>query len=189
MAVATALTVFAIASAGFSAYQQIRAGKAQKEAGKAERAASDAQAELAEYNAEVANLQAQDAIERGGDEENRFRSMVRGAIGAQRAGFAAGNIAVGFGSAVDVQADAAFLGELDALQIRQNAAREAWGFKVEATDLRRRADIARKEGVYLEKAGNERAKQSYIGAGASLVSAGASLLEQRYFGRSTSSSA
>lgn len=183
MALATTLAIIGIASAGFSAYQQVRAGKQAKEAGKIERQAAEAQAELTDYNAEVAELQAQDALERGGDEENRFRMMVRGAIGAQRAGFAAGNIAVGFGSAVDVQADAAFLGELDALQIRQNAAREAWGFKVEATDLRRRADIARKEGVMLEKAGGQRATQAYIGAGSTLLSAGSSLLEQRYFGR------
>lgn len=182
MALGTALTIFTIASASYSAYQQVRAGRAQREAGQLERQAAEAQAELTDYNAQVAELQAQDAIERGGDEENRFRAMVRGAIGAQRAGFAAGNIAVGFGSAADVQADAAFLGELDALQIRQNAAREAWGFQVEATDLRRRADIARQEGVMLERAGGERARQSYIGAGSTLISAGQSLLEQRYFG-------
>jgi len=129
------------------------AAKGAQDSGKAQRAAAESGADLADYNAKVADLQAQDAVARGADAESRFRSQVKGAIGNQRAGFAAGNIDVGFGSSVDVQADAAFLGELDALQIRTNAQREAWGFKVQATDLRKRAEIARKEGVYLEKAG------------------------------------
>jgi len=71
--------------------------------------------------AEIADLQAKDAIERGALDEQRFRQSIRATIGAQRAGFAGANIDVGYGSAVDVQADAAFLGELDALTLRNNA--------------------------------------------------------------------
>jgi hypothetical protein len=84
----------------------------------AEKEAADSQADLADYNAAVAELQAKDAETRGAEEANRFRKSVNVMVGAQRAGFAAGNIDVGFGSAVDVQADAAFLGELDALTIQ-----------------------------------------------------------------------
>lgn len=174
----------AIAGAGVSAVQRIRAGNAAAEAGEAQREAAESQAELAEYNAAIADLQAADAIERGAQDESRFRAGVRGIVGAQRAATAGSNVDVGFGSALDVQADAAFLGELDALTIRTNAAREAWGFEVEATDLRKRAEIARKEGVFLERAGREARTQSRIEAGSTLLGAGTSLLQARYgFGR------
>jgi hypothetical protein len=143
---------------------QVKAGRAAKKAGEESDAAARAQglaeqrsaydqAGLADYNAQVADLQATDAIDRGRDEESRFRTGVRGLIGSQRAGIAAGNVDVGFGSAVDVQADAAFLGEMDALTIRTNAAREAWGFKVQSEDYRRRAAITRKEGDYAAETG------------------------------------
>ena len=40
------------------------------------------------------------------------------------------------GTPVDVQADAAFLGELDALRIRTNAQRESWGYQADAQNSR-----------------------------------------------------
>jgi len=165
---------------GVSAYGQIQSGRAARRAGQAQRRASESEAELADYNASVADLQAQDAIERGAESEGRFRQQIRGTIGAQRAGFAGGNVDVGYGSAVDVQADAAFLGELDALTIRTNAAREAWGYKVQGADLRRRADIARKEGVYLEAAGRQQQSAAYLGAAGTIAGGTSSLLQMRY---------
>lgn len=177
MAVMTALAIAGLAT---SVYGQIRAGRAAKKAGQAERAAADSQAELQDYNASVAELQSTDALERGDEAANRYRMGVRGMIGSQRAGAAAGNIDVGVGSAVDVQADAAYLGELDALTLKSNATREAWGYKVQATDLTKRAQIARKEGVYLEKAGGERATSAYIGAAGTVLAGTGSLLESRY---------
>jgi hypothetical protein len=171
-----AFTALALAGLGFSAYSQYRSGKAQKQAAEAQgeaealaglagQRAKESEAQLAEYNAAVAQLQAKDAEARGVLEANRFRQAVKQVIGSQRAGFAAGNIDVGYGSTVDVQADAAFLGELDALTVRTNAAREAWGYKVEAEDLTRRAAISRMEGVNLAEAGRL-AKETGKAAGA-----------------------
>lgn len=177
MAVMTALAVGSIA---LSAYGQWRAGKAEKAAGKLQREAAESQAELAEYNANVAALQAEDAEDRGHEEEQRFRRGVDGLVGGQRVGFAGGNVLVNEGSARDVQLDAATLGELDALTIRTNAAREAWGYRVEQEDLTRRAEIARKEGYYLEQAGNARGNAQYINAANSVVGGSASLLMARY---------
>lgn len=165
---------------GIQAYGQKKQGDAAKKAGEQQRKASESQAALADYNAKVADLQAQDAIERGAEEEGRFRSTVRLTIGAQRAGIAAGNVDVGFGSAVDVQADAAYLGELDALMKRTNATREAWGYKVQGEDLRKRAEIARKEGVYLEASGRQAQSASRWGAAGTLIGGAGSLLQARY---------
>ena len=185
MTFSTLALTLAIAGAGTSVYGQVRAGQAAKKEGKAARRAAESQAELAEYNAAVADVQARDARERGDIEAHRFRARTRALVGEQRTGFAAGNIDVAFGSAVDVQADATLLGELDALTAKNNALREAWGYKVEATDLRTQAEIARKEGVYAEAAGRTRATSQYIGAVGSGLSAGGSILEAKYgFGRS-----
>lgn len=160
--------------------QQWRAGSAAKNAGIATREAAESEAQLSDFNASVADAQAVDAVQRGQEEESRYRTGVRDLIGSQRAGFAASGVDVGYGSTVDVQADAAFLGELDALTIRNNAAREAWGFNVQATDLRKRAEIARKTGAYAEATGREQQKAARIGAATTLVAGAGSLLAQRY---------
>lgn len=101
---------------------------------------------MAEYNARVSEVQADDAIARGREEEQRHRKAVRGLIGSQRAALAASGVDVNAGNAVDIQADSAEMGELDALTIRTNAAREAWGFKVGAAVERQRGANARAEG-------------------------------------------
>lgn len=188
MAAFTALAIGSLAMGAFSAYQQHRAGKkaeqASIEAGQKEREASESVAQLSDYNAAVADLQAEDAVARGAEEEQAFRKQVKGIIGSQRAGIAAGNVDVGYGSALDVQADAAYLGELDALKIRNNAAREAWGYKVQSEDARKRAEIARKEGVYLEATGRERGREARVtgnmNAVGTLLGTGVSLLNARY---------
>jgi len=174
------MTALAIGGLALSAFGQWQASRASKKAGEAGRAAAESGAELSDYNAQVAELQAADAVERGAAEESRFRSGVRLMIGSQRAGQAASNVDVGFGSAVDVQADAAMLGELDALTIRTNAAREAWGFKVQAEDSRRRAEIQRKEGVMLEASGGAQATAQRWQMAGTLVGGTASLLQARY---------
>lgn len=170
-------------------------GDADERSAQAQARAAEANAELAEYNAAIADIQAKDTVSIGELEANKFRSRTKGLIGEQRAGMAAGNIDVGYGSAVDVVADAAFLGELDALTVRTNAAREAWGYRVEAADSRMRGDIMRDEAKEARRAGRY-AKQAAYSQGATARSAGkwgaitsvvggaTSLLEARYgFGR------
>jgi hypothetical protein len=113
---------------------------------KGARDAGKAQQKLAENNAQIAELQADDAIVRGQQEEGIHRLKVRGMIGSQRAAWGASGADVNSGNAVDVQADTARFGELDALTIRMNAAREAWGYRVGASDMRARGQLARQEG-------------------------------------------
>jgi hypothetical protein len=157
-----------------------KAGQAGEKAGKAAADISESQADVADFNAHVADLQSQDALDRGGEQANEFRLKVRGAIGAQRTGFAAGNIDVGYGSAVDVQADAAFLGKLDEATIRTNAAREAWGYQVQAYDYRKAAEIDRKAAKNQIAAGEQAASAGNWNAASAIVGGTASLLEARY---------
>lgn len=155
MAAATlTLISLALAAGGtaMNAVGQIKAGNKAKEAG--------------EQSGQILEARARDARAIGADEESRYRASVRGLIGSQRAGFAAQGVDVGSGSAVDVQADAAYLGELDALTIRNNAAREAWGYEVEADQARKGGAIAQKE--------------SRWGAVTSIAGTAGSLAAQRY---------
>lgn len=181
MAIALALAGI---GTGISVIGGLKSGNAAKRAGEAQQRAADKSGELADFNAQVAELQAEDAIARGIEEQQRFRTKVRQAIGSQRAGFAASNIDVGYGSAVDVQADAAYLGELDVLTIGNNAAREAWGFKMQGEDYRRRGALAREEGVAFAEAGRVNQSSSRWGSASTIVTAGSSLLMAKYgFGR------
>jgi len=168
------------AGAGVSAYGQHKAGQAAKKSGELEQQAAESDAQLDEYNAGVAELQASDAVQRGEEEANRYRQGVRNLVGEQRATFAASGVVADYGSAGEVQHDAEFLGELDALTIKTNAAREAWGYKVSAYDLRQKAAITRKAGATRAAEGREAASAANIGAATTLLGAGASLLEARY---------
>jgi hypothetical protein len=172
--------VMTLVGAGINAYGQKKAGDAQAAAGRANREAANSQANLSDFNAEMADLQAQDAVARGDIDASRFRQTVNVMIGAQRAAQAANNVDVGFGSSVDVQADTRYLGEIDASTIRTNAAREAWGFRVNAADLREQARIERKTGVALAATGAAQQTASNLAAAGTLVTAGTSLLQQRY---------
>lgn len=185
MAVMTALAIGSLALGAFSTVKQVRDTK---KAGKLANEAAQEEAKIIDYNASIADQQAADALTRGQEAEQRARARTRSVIGSQRAGFAAQGVDVGTGSAADVQADAAFLGELDALTEQTNAAREAWGYKVQATDLRNRANVTRKTGVNQERAAGAAALGTAIGGAANVIGGTANLLQARYgFGRSGSS--
>jgi general stress protein YciG len=173
MALGTTLAIIGLAT---SIYGQVKAGQAAKKVGQS-------QGEREDFNAQQAEIQAADARAIGHEEESRFRTQVRGLLGSQRAGFAGQNVVVGSGSAADVQADAARLGEFDAIQIRNNAARQARGFEAEATDRRMAADIARRGGAAAASAAN-------WGAATTGVLGASSLLMNRYgYARSPSRAA
>lgn len=128
-----AVSIMALGT-GMSAYGQTRSGKETKG--------------IYDRNAQLAELQAQDAIERGQVEETKSRRQTEQVIGRQRVSLAAQGVDINKGSALDVQADAAYLGELDALTIRNNAAKEAWGYRVQAQDYRYRGKVAQREGQF-----------------------------------------
>jgi len=126
---------------------------AQKSAGKSQQA-------LANYNADINDIKANDALARGFNEETRHRLGTRKLIGSQRAAFAASGVDITDmdSTAVNVFADTAALSEIDALTIRSNAAREAWGYRAQAQDDRAR-------GVVAKQTGDNQALGTLIGAG------------------------
>jgi len=90
----------------------------------------------AETNRRLAEAQASDALLRGTIEESRYRRQIAQVVGGQKAAFGQRNVAVS-GTALDLLSDTAQVGEEDALTIRNNAAREAWGYRNQANEASR----------------------------------------------------
>lgn len=114
----------------------------------AQRLSGKSQEQLANYNSEIDTLRADDALYRGTQAEVRLKQNTKRMIGSQRAAFAASGVDINDpdSTAANVFADTAAMSELDAVQIRSNAAREAWGYRVGAADDAFRGQIARMEG-------------------------------------------
>lgn len=111
-------------------------------------------ATISDFNARMSEAKAKDALYRARETEKQFGMGIRAEIGAQRASYGAQGIDVNLGSALDVQTDTAYQGALDALTIRVNGAREAWGFQVEAANTR--LESAAQQRIAKLQAGNVR---------------------------------
>ena len=98
---------------------------------------------LFDMNRRNADIMAEDAIERGEKGAQDHRRKTKRLIGAQRAALAAQGIDVNYGSAAGIQSETQALGERDALTIRNNAWREAFGFRSQADSLRLQSEFSK----------------------------------------------
>lgn len=98
----------------------------------AQRSQAEFQQSQLELNRRMADIQAADAISRGDREALKLRGQTRRLIGSQRAAQAAGGVDINRGDALDIQAETASLGAADELTIKNNAYREAFGYKAQA---------------------------------------------------------
>jgi len=94
------------------------------------------QKSIYDTNARFADLQASDALKRGERSAIDIKRQGRQLIGSQRTALAAQGIELDNGTALDIQSDTADLSTRDAMTARNNAWREAWGFKAEAMNLK-----------------------------------------------------
>lgn len=99
------------------------------------------QAAVNRNNAQVAEWQARDALDRGARAEQTQRLKTAALKSTQRAGFAARGVSLEEGSPLAILQDTDYMGELDALTLRDNAAREAWGHRVNAGNYRNEAAL------------------------------------------------
>lgn len=104
------------------------------------------QEKVGKQNAMIQNRIAEDAIKRGEHEEHMVRMRTAQRIGSQRAQMAASGLDTSVGDPVDILADTAEFGELDALTARGNAQREAFGYQSKATDSLTQARLDRASG-------------------------------------------
>lgn len=135
---------------------------------KAQTAAAEATEQQSKENAKAANAQAQNTVLAAQVEEDRRRQQTRAMLGKQRAALAANNVDMSIGTPMELLGDTAAIGEQDALTIRANAARQAWGYKVDANN-------SLNEGRVAMAAGKNAATGTYLTTAASLMSQGSSL--------------
>lgn len=94
----------------------------------------DYQSTMLKQDAAYKKKAADETIFAGDTAADWQRQRTKQAIGAQRTVQAANGIDVNSGSAAQLQDETAMLGELDALTISNNAAREAYGYRVQAAN-------------------------------------------------------
>lgn len=110
---------------------------------KAQKDQGDAESAVQKKNAILADMQAEQARNIGTIDEERQMAVTRQLLGRQRATFAANNIDASSGSALDTIGQTAQFGAMDAMTVRNNALRQAWGFDVEASNARNAAAWAK----------------------------------------------
>lgn len=103
------------------------------------------EAETEGQNVEIARLMGRDALNRGVLDEWSYRREASQAQGQQRARLASSGVVVNSGSAAYLQEETIVATDLDALAIRQNAGREAYGYEVEAYSAGRKRGLALQE--------------------------------------------
>jgi hypothetical protein len=167
-----------MATSAAGAYSSAQGQKAQMEyqaaMGTLNAAMAESDASLLELNASISETQAKMAIQQGQREEQKLRLGTAQLKGKQRVGFAANGVDLGVGSAARVLGTTDYMTEVDAGEIRANAARAAFGYKVQATNQKFGAMSARAQST------NYKAGSAFSTATASgispLASAGGSLL-------------
>ena len=101
----------------------------QQQTGNATQAADAYAAQVAQNNAQIAANNANNAAAAGEQQVGQVNAKTKAEVGAIEAGQAGSGVDVGTGSAVAVQASQKEVGLQDALTIRSNAARQAYGYE------------------------------------------------------------
>ncbi len=103
---------------------------------------------LGKVNAQLAEEAAGDATIRGQQQAGQARMEASADIGEMRAAYGASGVDGSVGSPINAMADVRLVSETDAAIIRNNAAREAWGYRVEATRATEEGRLAGERGRY-----------------------------------------
>jgi len=124
-----------LAVSALSNYGQVIASK------DAQEIASEFRQQRFRHNQQIAELRAEDAVIRGDKAAEVLDEQTTRLIGSQRAAFAAQGIEVDSGSALEIQVDTRAMSEADKLTIRNNAWREAFGYRAQALSFKGAAEF------------------------------------------------
>lgn len=126
-----AIAVGSVAASTIGSYQSAKAAKN----------AAQYNAAISRNNSIIAERQAKDRITQGQEEERTFRKQLSQMKGRQRSIYAGSGVVVDEGTPLDILSETAELGEIDALTIRRNAEREAYGFEQQAQGFTNQAEL------------------------------------------------
>lgn len=145
---------------GVSAYGAYQQGQAQA-------GAARYNADLEKQNATVSRENAAIAGQAGSEQGYQVGAKTRATVGNIKANQAASGVDVNSGSALDVRSSAAELGELDALTVRSNATREAYGYAQQARSHDAQSNLDLFEADNAETAGAIGAASTFLGSAGS----------------------
>lgn len=111
------------------------------------------QARMTEINARVAETGAKTELARGQAEYARHTLQAGHLKSAQRAALAANGMVMNEGSAAEMLAATDIMKEIDAQTIEENALRNAWGYRSQATDYRNQVLIGQAQASSINPAG------------------------------------
>jgi hypothetical protein len=154
-ALAIAGVAASVIGAGVGAMGAISSANAQS-------AAAKYNAQVAQQNQQIAQQNATQAGQAGEQQAAMSEQKTRAEVGAIKTSQAASNVDVNSGSAVDVQSSAASLGELNAITIRGNAAKQAYGYETQGTGFANQATLDTSQAASATTAGE-------IGAGSTIL--------------------
>lgn len=127
------------------------------------------QSKIATYNAQLADQNRQAALTAGQNSEQLKRMQTGKEVGAEAAAQAAGGTDVAGGSNEAVRSATQTAGDFDALNIRYNAARSAYGYSQEAFSNMLQAKSARTSAVSGLVGGIFKAGSSFVSGASSLT--------------------
>lgn len=130
------------------------------------------QAAVAENNRIISEQNAQAATDAGEASSQTSQMRTAQQIGAKKAAAAASGVDIGSGSPLDVIADTSRIGMLDALTIKNNAARAAYGYKVQGQAASAQGVLDIYQGENARRAGDIGAIGSVLGGARSLTNIG-----------------
>lgn len=128
-----AMSMGSMAMMGMQVVGAVGQASAARQQSKDNQAAYESQAAVSRNNAMIAEWQARDALQRGARSEQQQRLKTASLKGSQRARLAANGVALDEGSALNILDDTDYMGEQDALTIRDNTAKEAWAHRNQAS--------------------------------------------------------
>jgi hypothetical protein len=85
-------------------------------------------------NARLAVIHSDESLSRGDKEAGAIRRRSKQVRGAQRAALAAQGIDIDSGSAADIQDETQQMTDMDVMTVKNNAWREAFGYRIQATN-------------------------------------------------------
>lgn len=132
----------------------------------AQRAQGEFQRDQSNLNARLAERQAQEAIEQGRADAGTARRKSNAQAASQKVAAAAMGLDISEGSPAEAIDQTRAVGAVDEMNIKTNAWREAWGYRVQASNYRMEGDMAK-------IAGDGAAKQTMIAGGMQAIAYGA----------------
>lgn len=164
------LAAIGVASLAMGAVSTAMSAYGAQQQANAQAQAAQYQAQVALNNQKIAGQYAQQAIADGENKVAAKQEQTSQMIGAQRAAMAANGVQLDSGSPLRLQEDTAKLGNVDALTIRNNAAREAYGYQLQGVSYGQQAQLDEATASNAVTAGNLNMFSSIVGGASSIGS-------------------